>query len=64
MQCEFSGAELILLDLGLMERQARIRAIAPPENEASGDDKLLWQHIRKLEALHQRLDALIEQAHE
>jgi len=47
-----------------MERLGRTERSAPPENEASGDDKLLWQHIRKLEALRQRLDALIEQAYE
>ena len=63
MQCDFTSAELVLLDLAVMERWGRTKAAAPPENEASGDDKLLWQHIRKLEALHQRLDALIEQAH-
>ena len=64
MQCEFSQAELILLDLAVIERWDRARFVAPPESEASGDDKLLWQHIRKLETLHQRLDALIEQAQE
>ena len=62
MQCEFSHAELVLLDLAVMQRLGYIKSIAPPESEASDDDKLLWQHIRKLEALHEKLNELIEKA--
>ncbi len=64
MQCELSKAELITLDLAIINRASHGR-ITLRDHGDEGNDKdraRLEARIQHLDALHVKLDALIERA--